>query len=181
MLHLTKTAIALLALAHHNLAQDMQAIVPPQNNENTLNPIQIEDPSDQTSYISPNSPTPIPSSSASSAIGQIIVCTTLGTEGETCSTFAAMTSFSSLTMSATGGILTASETRSTRVVTSTATSEVSTTTGTTTRTRVSGTESATAAATESGEGSGAERKAGCGLEKVVVGGVLAVVGALLAM
>lgn len=161
------------------LAQDMEAKVPSQDNNN---PIQVEDPSDQTSYISANSPTPIPTSSSNN--NALVVCmtmegTTEGMADVSCSTYEGVTSFSSLATGATG-ILTASETRSAMSTTG----SMETTTGSATRQTVSGTRTSgiTASATESGQGSGAERQEMASIfERILVIGVMAVAGGLMGL
>ncbi|KAF2211947.1 hypothetical protein CERZMDRAFT_97867 [Cercospora zeae-maydis SCOH1-5] len=185
-------ATNLLFLQSTVLAQEAQAIANPAlqqdavndtNNNGNNNPIQLTDPSDLTSYISPNSPTPIPTTpSSSTASGQLVICTTLPSDGNDeaaygasseCRTYLAVTSFMSLTgTAATEGILTASETRPGFI--SQSTSE-STTTATGTST---GTSTGTAKPTETktGESGGvvAARMAGLGLWTIVlaVGGVM---------
>lgn len=162
------------------LAQEHQAIAIPQlqtdinqiqeqnvtDTNNNNNPIQVIDPSDQTSYISPNSPTAIPTPS-SSTLGQLVICTTLTGENEAlygasseCRTYAALTSFASLTgTAATAGILTASETRS--GVGGVRTTMASETTMTGTRTGSATEETGTARPTGTGQAeSGAERGVG---------------------
>ncbi|KAM3417746.1 hypothetical protein BST61_g5977 [Cercospora zeina] len=163
-------------------AQEAQAIANPElqqqtvndtNNNNNDNPIQLTNPSDQTSYISPNSPTTIPTTipttqSTSTSSGQLVLCTTLPSDGTNeaafgasseCMTYWAVTSFTSLTgTAATGGILTASETRS--GLNSEATSEM-TVTGTTTSTK---TETARPTETKTGESGGVAAVRMAGLE-----------------
>ena len=178
------------------IAQEHQAIAIPQlqtdinqiqeqnvtDTNNNNNPIQVTDPSDQTSYISPNSPTAIPTPS-SSTLGQLVICTTLTGDNEAlygasseCRTYAALTSFASLTgTAATAGILTASETRSGVGGVRTTVSE---TMVTGTRTATATEETGTARPTETGQAeSGAVREVGStGLLTMIIASGVVVVG-----
>ncbi|GIZ47697.1 hypothetical protein CKM354_001078200 [Cercospora kikuchii] len=179
------------------LAQEHQAIAIPQlqtdinqiqeqnvtDTNNNNNPIQVIDPSDQTSYISPNSPTAIPTPS-SSTLGQLVICTTLTGDNEAlygasseCRTYAALTSFTRLTgTAATAGILTASETRSGAGGIRTTMASETMVTGT--RTGSATEETGMARPTETGQAeSDAERGVGSiGLWTMIATGGLMVVG-----